>query len=231
MKKLLAKDAIMAWHFLPSAKAFNHDWEDKRPEVGKTYRITGKPELCERGLHACRNVFHALSYAPGTVLCRVKCFGWVSEEGDKFACTSRRIVEMHGVGDVVKHFAVWCARNTPIGEGKVLWDLLTDQRSKDAIIAAERFLLGQIKKDELEAAAEAAAWAAAEAAAWAAAEAAAWAAAEAAAWAAAGAAAGAAAWAAARAAARAAAEAAAGAAATEAQDKEFNRLIAARFNS
>jgi hypothetical protein len=104
-------------------------------------------------------------------------------------------------------FAVWCARNTPLTDGRKTGDLLTDPRSLNALDVAERFAHGQATELEL-AAAENAAWAAA----WAAAENTAWAAARDAAWAAARNAA----WAAARNAARAAARDAARAAARDA---------------
>ena len=86
-------------------------------------------------------------------------------------------------------FAVWCARNTPLLDGRKTGDLLTDPRSLAALEVAERYANGKASKEELDAAADAAA------AAWAAARAAA-----------------AAAWAAARDAAETAARAAAGAA-------------------
>jgi hypothetical protein len=76
-------------------------------------------------------------------------------------------------------FAVWCARNTPLPDGRKTGELMTDPRSLAALDVAERFANGQASADEL-----AAAWAAARAAAWAAAWAAARAAGEAA-WAAA----------------------------------------------
>ena len=103
-------------------------------------------------------------------------------------------------------------RETPLADGRKVWDLLTDERSRNAVIIAERFANGEATSDEL-AATWAAAWNATRAAARNAARAAAraaarnatWAAARAAAWAAARAAARAAAWDAARDAARAAA--------------------------
>jgi len=138
-------------------------------------------------------------------------------------------------------FAVWSARHTPLGDGRVTGDLLTDPRLQAALEVAERYAHGQATTEEL-AAARAAAWVAADAAraaagaaAWDAAGAAAdaaWAAAAAAAaatafedpehaarraWDAAGAAADAA-WAAAAAAAAATAAADAAAAATAAAD-------------
>ena len=60
-------------------------------------------------------------------------------------------------------FAVWCARNTPLTDGLKTGDLLTDQRSLNALDAADRFAHGQATEREL-AAARAAAWAAADAA-------------------------------------------------------------------
>jgi len=94
-----------------------------------------------------------------------------------------------------RRLAACCfVRRTPVGDGRTVWDLLTDDRSRKAVEVAERFAVCEATEQEL-AAARAAAWAAAGAAA------------RAAAWAAAGDAACAAAWSA-----RAAAGDAAGAA-------------------
>jgi len=116
-----------------------------------------------------------------------------------------RKVEVKPDDRTLRLFAVWCARNTPLADGRKTGDLITDPRSLAALEVAERYANGKATVEEL-AAAEAAAWyAAAEAAAWyaardAAARTAAWAAARAAA----GYAAGDAAWYAAEAAAKAA---------------------------
>ena len=111
---------------------------------------------------------------------------------------------------ILRLYACACVRGTPTSKGTV-WDLLPDERSKNAVVVAERFAEGKATEEERDAA-----WAAAGAAAWATAGAAARAAARAAAGAAAGDAAGDAARAAAGDAAWAAAGAAAGAAAWDA---------------
>ena len=53
-------------------------------------------------------------------------------------------------------FAVKCVRETPLNDGRVSWDLLTDQRSRDAVDVAERFANGAATKSELSAARSAA---------------------------------------------------------------------------
>jgi hypothetical protein len=45
-------------------------------------------------------------------------------------------------------FAVWCARHTPLGDGRVTGDLLTDPRLRAALDVAERFADGQATEDE-----------------------------------------------------------------------------------
>jgi hypothetical protein len=77
-------------------------------------------------------------------------------------------------------FACRCIRETPIGDGRTVWDLLTDERSRNALEVAEKYANGEVTDEELSAAraaARAAAMDAARAAARAAARDAAWAAA------------------------------------------------------
>jgi quinol monooxygenase YgiN len=69
-------------------------------------------------------------------------------------------------------------RETPIGDGRTVWDLLTDERSRNSVIVAEKFANGEATQEEL-ATASATAWDAA----WDAARYAAWYAARYAAWA------------------------------------------------
>lgn len=72
-------------------------------------------------------------------------------------------------------FACWCVRHTPLADGRKVWDLLTDPRSRTAVEVAERFANGKATITELSAswyAAADAAWSARDAAGSAAADAA-----------------------------------------------------------
>jgi len=68
---------------------------------------------------------------------------------------------------IVKHdnpkshrlFACWCVRNTPLADGRTVWDLLTDDHSKNAVIVAGKHANGEATDEEL-VASGAAAWAA-----------------------------------------------------------------------
>src|SRR5574340_86155 len=69
---------------------------------------------------------------------------------------------------VLRLYACWCARETPLADGRRVWDLMTDERSRAAVEVAERFATGEATLKELRAASDAA-WSAARAAAGAAA--------------------------------------------------------------
>ena len=60
-------------------------------------------------------------------------------------------------------FECWCVRHTPLFDGRTVWDLLTDQRSRTAVEVSERYAAGQATFSELDAASDAA-WAASDAA-------------------------------------------------------------------
>ncbi len=82
---------------------------------------------------------------------------------------------------IARLFACRCVRETPLADGRKVWDLLTDERSRAAVVVAERFATGDATEEGLRAA-RGAAWEAARGAAWEAARGAAWEAARGAAW-------------------------------------------------
>jgi hypothetical protein len=53
-------------------------------------------------------------------------------------------------------YACWCVRNTPLADGRTVWDLLTDPRSRNAVEVSERFANGDATEGELAAAEDAA---------------------------------------------------------------------------
>jgi hypothetical protein len=53
---------------------------------------------------------------------------------------------------ILRLFACKCVRETPIGDGIVVWDLLTDEHSRNAVEVAERFAMGEATQEELNAA-------------------------------------------------------------------------------
>ena len=46
-------------------------------------------------------------------------------------------------------FACACIRRTPLADGRTVWDLLTDERSRNAIEVAEKFARGEATAEEL----------------------------------------------------------------------------------
>ncbi len=61
-------------------------------------------------------------------------------------------------------FACWCIRHTPLVDGRVVWDLLKDERSCNAVVISERYANGEATLKDLAAAGAAAGAAARDAA-------------------------------------------------------------------
>jgi hypothetical protein len=190
---------IQGWHFV------NGTLRDGRPipNDGEVLRYTGPLVMCESGLHASKEPFDALQYAPGPTLCLVNCAGEIVEGDDKLICTERTIIARMDATDLMRYFARMQALSVIH-----LWDTEPKDVVLDFLMTGDESLRAAARD-----AARAAAWAAARDAARADARDAAWAAA----------------WAAARDAARAdawaAAWGAAWAAARDAAKKDFNGLV------
>ena len=184
------------------------------PPLGEWLEHDGPIVPCERGLHASEHPFDALKYAPGTTLDMVDLEGELVTHGnpvDKLCGRRRCRIASIDATALLREFARWCAQQV-----LPLWD---------APAVVKEFL--KTGREDL----MAAACAAARDAACAAARDAVWNAAGAAARNAAWAAAGDAAWDAAWNAAWNAAWAAAGAAAGAAQRIQFAAMVAAAFDA
>jgi hypothetical protein len=183
------------------------DWTPYLPKDGQpglwTPKIAGKLELCNKSYHLT-DADHLLTWCQGNQLFEAETKGKILVGDDKVACRQVRLLrQVESWNDKnLRLFACWCVRK--------IWHLLTDERSRNAVVVAEKYANGLATQEEL-AAARDAAWAARDVvrdAAWAAAWDAAWDAARAA-----------------RAAARAAARDAAWAAARAAQSKKLIEML------
>jgi hypothetical protein len=190
------KSTTQAWHFVAETLRDG----SPIPKDGVWLEHKGPVVICESGLHASRDPFDALQYAPGSTLCLVNVDGIEYEQEDKLVCRRRKIVARMDATEMLRYFSRMQALSVIH-----LWE------APDVVL--DYLMTGD---EEIRDAAWAAAWAAA----WDAARAAAWAAA----WDAARAAARAAAWAAAWDAARDAVWAAARDAVWAAARKDFNEL-------
>lgn len=80
-------------------KAFNADLtcRDFQYEIGKSYKMEGKPKLCERGFHACTNIAGLFWYYPleaNTRICKVELSGTIRKRYDghgSYKCVANNI--------------------------------------------------------------------------------------------------------------------------------------------
>lgn len=116
---------ILAWHFLSDSQKLR-DGRTAPPD-GEVLAHDGPVVPCKSGLHASEDIFDALLYSPGHILCRVECWGTTRKEHDKLACDRRRILWRINTGPLLRQWARWCALqfahlwNPP----KVVMDFLT----------------------------------------------------------------------------------------------------------
>ena len=95
----------LAWHFVGDTL------RDGRPipADGEWLELSGKLELCIRGLHASPSPLNALRYAPGNTLCRVQLDGKIIVDDDKMVASRRRIIWHLAAEPMLWAFARWCA--------------------------------------------------------------------------------------------------------------------------
>ena len=92
---------IKAWHFVDDRLRNG----DPVPPDGEWLEWSEPLLMCPSGLHASRDPFDALQYAPGAILCRVECDGEIVEETDKLVCSRRRIICRKDAREGLRYFA------------------------------------------------------------------------------------------------------------------------------
>jgi hypothetical protein len=155
------RDTIVAWHFVEKTLRDG----SPIPKDGVWLEHKGPVVICESGLHASRDPFDALQYAPGSTLCLVNVDGIEYEQEDKLVCRRRKIVARMDVTEMLRYFSrmqalsvihLWEAPDV------VLDYLMTgDEEIRAAAWAAARAAAWDAAWDAARAAAWAAAWAAA----------------------------------------------------------------------
>lgn len=101
-------EAIEGWWFSEGKSLPNGD--RRRVAVGRTHTVDGEIEICHRGLHSSRRIIDALQYATGPIVWRVKSWGTVIEQDDKFVAAHRQYIAGGiDISDVLRAFARKCA--------------------------------------------------------------------------------------------------------------------------
>src|SRR3990167_2479707 len=160
----------LAWHFVGVILRDG----SPIPADGEWLAYSGPCKMCESGLHASRNPFDALQYAPGDTLCLVEIADIVEEEADKLLCRKRKIIVRMDATEMLRYFArmqaVSCLAQWKYEPDQIILDWLMTGDPAD--YAAAYAAVCAATHDVDYAAARAAAYAAARAVAYAAARAA-----------------------------------------------------------
>ena len=170
----MKKDELIGWHFSTGKLGYG---DGREIVIGKTHKVKGPLELCDRGLHAAERIIDALQYAPGPMVYKVRLHGEILRGDDKACATQRTYLAGFDATDILRLFTRQCALDVIH-----LWDApdvvkryleTGDESLRAAARAAARGAAGAAARDAARAAARDAAWDAARDAAWAAAGAAA----------------------------------------------------------
>jgi len=137
---------VLAWHFLPDdgqlRYPLNHRLVKVKPR--QTLKVTGRLEICRRGLHASRRLIDALEYAPGSLLERVELSGDMIKGHDKICARERTCLWLLDCTKLLHEFACRCAEDVLRMTG------VSNEQCWNAIKAKRKWIDGIINDDELE---------------------------------------------------------------------------------
>ena len=114
-------------------------------------KIEGDLELCSNGYHLCRE--DDLPFWLGDTIYEAEYRGEIVEDDEKVVVKEARLIKKceNWNEKTARLFACLCIRNTHLGDGseRTVWDLLTDERSKNAVKVSEKYAKGEATKEEL----------------------------------------------------------------------------------
>jgi hypothetical protein len=105
MRQGTVSEKIPAWWFSAGDRLPHGD--KRLVVIGETHSVNGKIVLCENALHASRDPFDALYYAPGPYLYKVQCWGDIVEDGDddKLGARHREYLAVRDATNMLRKFA------------------------------------------------------------------------------------------------------------------------------
>ena len=99
---------ILAWYFSAEDRRLRYG-DGREIKAGVTHEFDRTPALCQRGLHASIDPLHALGYAPGPIIWRVRMSGVIVRGDDKLVATRRTYLWGYDATEVLHAFARKCA--------------------------------------------------------------------------------------------------------------------------
>ena len=139
------------WHFSETNRLLRYS-DGREIVAGQTLEIEGEPELCKRGLHACKNLLDACNYAPGPYIWAVELSGRVIHGNDKSVATKRKALWGYDATEVLREFARFVALDAV----RKYWDT-----KKFGVFPEVTMKYLETGDESLRSAAESAAWSAA----------------------------------------------------------------------